>query len=281
MARKKLGELLLERRVITREQLEQALAHQRQTGYRLGTSLLALGFLTEDVLCQALAQALGLNAVTRLPGPDELDWSALHTLRARFCDTNDCFPLRVEPTSPRKTLVLAMADPLNIPAIEEIEFTANLRVQPVIAPLSKVRAAIRQHYLKQSDAGAGEIVRPGGAPIASSQPPQQAAPPRRIPTAELPMIEPEPIEEVREETTERTAVAELIRQRDLKRRQKAAQQAQLGDDLSYLLGETGGGSPTDSFEELESRFWALLRILAKKGLITREEFLKELGGEQK
>src|SRR5690606_33580315 len=137
-------------------------------------------------------------------------------------------------------------------------------------------AAIRQHYLKQSEPAAGgrmEIVRPGGAPEAARPPPL----PQRIPTAELPIIETEPAEEVREEVTERTALAELIRQRDEHRRRRASQQAQVGDDLSYLLGEVGG-TPADSFEELESRFWALLRILAKKGLITREEFMRELGG---
>ncbi|MFN7134178.1 MAG: hypothetical protein ACK4N5_19015, partial [Myxococcales bacterium] len=106
MARKRLGELLVERQLLTREQLEQALAHQRQTGYRLGTSLLALGFLTEEVLCHSLAQALGLQALSRLP--EELDWSALHTVQGRLCDANDCFPIRLEHTSPRRTLVLAM-----------------------------------------------------------------------------------------------------------------------------------------------------------------------------
>ena len=48
---------------------------------------------------------------------------------------------------------------------------------------------------------------------------------------------------------------------------------------NHLLGESG--APSDALEDLESRFWALLRILAKKGVITREEFLRELGGEQK
>ncbi len=263
MARKRLGELLLERQIIDRKQLEHALAYQRQTGHRLGTALVALGFMTELQLCEALGQALGLRAV-RMP-PEQLNWDALHTLRSRFCEANDLFPLEIEDQAPgRKRLVVAMADPLNLPAIEEMEFTTGMKVVPVIATLSGIRAAIRRHYLKQSDSQPGTmtVVRPGGG----EQVIGDAA-------EDLPTLSPDDAQEV----TERTALADLIKER-MERRRKQRASSPADDDMQYLFGMKPESSDA-ALEKLERQFWALLRIMAKKGLITRDEFLHELADE--
>ncbi|MGC4119727.1 MAG: general secretion pathway protein GspE [Myxococcales bacterium] len=311
MPRKRLGELLLERRLIAPPQLDQALAYQRQTGHRLGAALVALGFLTEAQLCEALAQALGLKSVPMPPNPKELDWDALRALKSRFCEANDLFPLSLEdgPGGARKTLTVAMADPLNIPAIEEIEFTVGVKVVPVIAPLSGIRAAIRRHYFK--DAGLPQdkmtVVRPGGVeeviddrrpPAAPTAPP--IAPPAKAPLrpppapansatprteeVELPVLTDNDLVEAPpaagQEVTERTALAELIKRRAEKNRQKktgAASGSGSGatEDLDYLFG-LKSESTAEELAKLETRFWALLRIMAKKGLLSREEFLREL-----
>lgn len=274
MARRRLGELLLARRVITQAQLDQGLTYQRQTGHRLGSALVALGFLTEQQLCAALAEAMGLRAV-RMP-PDEIDWEALQTLRGRFCEANDLFPLTIDSSNPtRKTLTVAMADPLNIPAIEEIEFTTGVKVVPVIAPLSGIRAAIRRYYFKQQAQPAARvpaqapdqmtILRPGGREDVIST---------STDDEDLPMLEDDAIKEL----TQRTELAELIREQAAQRKMKRSKVAQVEEDLSYLFGSTTS-SVNDQLEELESRFWALLRIMAKKGLITRDEFLSELAGK--
>ncbi|MGI5863921.1 MAG: hypothetical protein ACOX6T_17955 [Myxococcales bacterium] len=274
MARRRLGELLLVRRVITQAQLDQGLTYQRQTGHRLGSALVALGFLTEQQLCAALAEAMGLRAV-RMP-PDELDWEALQTLRGRFCEANDLFPLTIDSSNPaRKTLTVAMADPLNIPAIEEIEFTTGVKVVPVIAPLSGIRAAIRRYYFKQQAQPAARvpaqapdqmtILRPGGREDVIST---------STGDEDLPMLEDDAIKEL----TQRTELAELIREQAAQRKMKRSKVTQVEEDLSYLFGSKPS-SVNDQLEELESRFWALLRIMAKKGLITRDEFLSELAGK--
>jgi hypothetical protein len=277
MARKRLGELLLEHGIISRDQLEKGLNYQRQTGHRLGTALVALGFLTEEQLCAALGKALGIKAVRMPPRPDQVDWAAVQVLRARFCEANDLFPISLDASNPtRKSVIIAMADPLNIPAIEEIEFTTGMKVVPVIAPLSGVRAAIRRYYLKQNPdvavpgTGASDrmtIIRAGGVEdvVSTSSRPQRLV--ARPPEEDLPLVEAEPVREV----TERTALADLIQDRvERNRRKRSSVEA----DLDYLFGvpDTTG----DSLQKLESRFWALLRIMAKKGLITRDEFLREL-----
>lgn len=307
MARKRLGELLLERRIIAPPQLDQALAYQRQTGHRLGAALVALGFVSESQLCDVLAQALGMKAVAMPPA--EIDWTALHSLRSRFCEANDLFPLSIDTANPaRKAIVVAMADPLNIPAIEEIEFTTGMKVVAVIAPLSGIRSAIRRYYLKEQPGtgnrmtvvhqGGQEVVaehpttpvqiptgaqaRPPPAPRAPSRPPAPppTAPMRRRTRSdeEMPVLQGAEVVEV----TERTALADLIRERAEKRRKKkptSPEQPSVDDDLNYLFGMKAE-SPDDEIAKLETKFWALLRIMAKKGLITREEFLRELTDQE-
>lgn len=300
MPRKRLGELLLERKLITPPQLDQALAYQRQTGHRLGAALVALGSLSEGALCEALAQALGLEAVVMPPQPSTIDWDALRALRSRFCEANDLFPVSLlEETPGRRVLRVAMADPLNIPAIEEMEFTVGVKVVPLIAPLSGIRAAIRKHYFK--DLGSHQdqmtLVRPGGVEqvveTAPPSPPPGARPappvlqrvaakpaprpeePPLLPDAELVEVPAEPPQEV----TERTALAELIKARAEKNRKKRAAEGRgAAGDLDYLFG-VRSEDPTAELAKLETRFWALLRIMAKKGLISREEFLREIADQ--
>jgi len=282
MARKRLGELLLERRAITPAQLEQALAYQRQTGHRLGAALVSLGALSEQQLCVALASAMGLKPVV-VP-PDELDWEALHSLQGRFCEANDLFPISLDSSNPlRRVLTLAMADPLNIPAIEEIEFTSGMKVVPTIAPLSSIRSAIRRYYFKESPKV--ETLPSGREQVPAKMTIQRGVreevvhtAAHRNPVDELPMLAPDAVREV----TQRTDLAELIsEQAELARRKRANRSAAsaVEDDLSFLMG-TQPKTVEEQLQNLESRFWALLRIMAKKGLISREEYLKELAEKE-
>lgn len=279
MARKRLGELLLERKVITPAQLDQALNYQRQTGHRLGAALVALGSLSEQQLCLALATAMGLKAVAMPPAA--VDQAALNSLQGRFCEANDLFPVSLDASNPgRRVLSVAMADPLNIPAVEEIEFTTGLKVVAMIASLSGIRASIRRYYFKDEAKGAAApgpdrspekmtIMRGVGREEVVS-----TAARRPNPFDELPLLAPDAVREV----TQRTDLAELIaEQAELARRKRANRSTAtaVDDDLSFLFG-TQPKSVQEELEKLESRFWALLRIMAKKGLITREEYIKEL-----
>ena len=271
MARKRLGELLLESGVISAQQLQDGLDQHRQTRQRLGLTLIDKGFLTEDQLAAALSQALGLPSVDLRSAA--VDWSAVHMLRARFCEQHDLFPYGLDQTKGRKQLVVAMADPLNMPAIEEIEFTTGLKVTQRLAPLSQVRAAILRYYHKvtATDPDKMEIVQRGGASL--------RAPPSPPPDEDEVIVG----EEVPQaEITQRTALSDLIKKREAQRLEARAGKKKkggavagtaLGNDLDYLFGLTG---PGDEVEQLERKFWALMRIMARKGLLTSEEFQKEL-----
>ncbi len=271
MARKRIGELLLERGVITQKQLEEGLAHHRQTRQRLGVALIQKGFVTEEQLAKVLSAALGIPEVNlKAVTPD---WSAVHLLRARFCESNDLFPYQLENQRGRKQVLVAMSDPLNLPAIEEIEFTTGLKVLPRIAPLSQIRAAILRYYHKvqpAEDVSDGKMVlvaRGGGARIVDT-----TASGRETQDEEVIVGEEVPPQEV----TERTALADLIKKREQQRAQRRASAKSglegVAKDLAYLFG---AGEESD-IEKLERKFWALMRLMARKGLITKEEFLEEL-----
>jgi len=292
MARKRIGELLLEQRAISVAQLEAGLAAHRKSGQRLGATLIAQGAITEATLAGALSQALGLPLVDLAATPPE--WAAVHMLRARFCEQHDLFPIALENTGGRKQLVVAMSDPLNVTAVEEIEFTTGLKVSPRVAPLSTVRGAILRYYHKvpvaaPSAARPPTPDRPAARPVKAAPPvaPRPAAPPPEEDDEEVIIGEELPPGEM----TQRTSLAELIREREEQHKQKRGQgggakpkpqppgNGGVLDDLNYLFGQAR--EDPDRVEELERKFWALMRIMARKGLLTNEEFARELDEEDK
>jgi hypothetical protein len=286
MARKRIGEVLLEYGAITAEQLEAGLKAQRQTQQRLGATLVSQGAITETMLVQALSAALGIPVVELAAITP--DWAAVHLLRARFCEQHEVFPFALESLGGRRHLVVAMADPLNQSAVEEIEFTTGLKASPRVAALSAVRAAVLRYYHKVTPGSAPGASRP--APPARPEAARGAAP---RPAASAPATQARaPSQEVDEEVivgeelppgeaTARTSLEELIRQRETQRRQRRSQsearpRASGGvlDDLDYLFGDLR--EEPDRVEELERKFWALMRVMARKGLLTNEEFRREL-----
>jgi len=277
MARKRIGETLLERGAITPEQLEAALVAQRQSPQqRVGAVLVSQGAITEPMLVQALSEALGTPVVDLASTP--ADWAAVHMVRARFCEQHELFPYALENVGGRRHLVVAMADPLNQTALDELEFTTVLKVSPRVAVLSAVRAAILRYYHK---------VTPSPAPSASKPPTLPPRLPRTRPAAparaaqdddeevligeELPAVD----------KADGSSLAELIRKREAEQRQKRGTEAKsragdsgVMDDLDYLFG--GLREEPDRVEQLERKFWALMRIMARKGLLSNEEFTREL-----
>ncbi|WP_224362412.1 GspE/PulE/PilB domain-containing protein [Hyalangium versicolor] len=294
MARKRIGEILLERGAITTAQLEAGLKAQRQTQQRLGTTLVSQGAITEPMLVQALSEALEIPVVNLLTATP--DWAAVHMVRARFCEKHEMFPYALESVGGKRQLVVAMADPLNQSAVEEIEFTTGLKASPRVAALSAVRAAIMRYYHKVTPGAPAGASRPAAASArpatirgATQRPAAPASTPPRPPEDD---DDEEVIvgEEVGPgENTARTSLAELIRKREQQQRQKrgkgegkgrAAGSKAVMDDLADLFGELR--EEPDRVEELERKFWALMRIMARKGLLSKEEFTRELdGGDEK
>jgi hypothetical protein len=271
MSRKRIGELLVERRAITQAQLDAGLAAQKRTRARLGVTLIQQGIITEVQLAQVLGQSLGLATVDLTQV--QVDWSAVHMLRARFCESHELFPFAIEGKgTPAKKLMVALSDPLNHGAMEEIEFTTGLKVAPYVSTHSQIRAAILRYYHKVSDAEAlaraPVTVSTGSVRLepAEDEPPMVVGEEIISASNPLPPGTPDP------------ALEKFIRERQSQAQAKKKAGGGVAKDLDFLFG--GGGAEEDGVEKLERRFWALMRIMARKGLITREEFLKEVDGEE-
>lgn len=250
MARKRIGELLLERGAITKDQLESGLGAQKRTRQRLGVTLIQQGVLSEISLAQVLAQSLSLATVDL--SQVQVDWSAVHMLRTRFCETHELFPFAIDGKgTPHKRLLVAMSDPLNQPATDEIEFTTGLQVTAYVSTHSQVRAAILRYYHKASPAEAAARARPvvvAPAPVEEDDAPMIMG--EEIVSAHNVMPEPAAPKKKGDSVTK---------------------------DLDFLFGERADDE--SEVEKLERRFWALLRIMQRKGLISRDEFLAELDRE--
>jgi type IV pilus assembly protein PilB len=140
-----LGELLVEAQVISREALDHVLAAQKQDGRRLGTLLVELGLVTETQVTQILSQQLSIPWVSLY----HIDFSRqLLNLVPRELVEKYClvpiFVRRVRGVG--ETLYVAMDDPSDERAREEVSHYAGLPVRAMIAPPSDIREAIRVYY---------------------------------------------------------------------------------------------------------------------------------------
>ncbi len=138
--RKKIGELLVEGKVITQTQLTSALAHQRQWGGRLGSALIEKGFLTEDVLAKFLSFQLNFPSVslTKI----QIQQEVLARVPRDMQEKHLCVPIAVMKEGRTNSLILAIADPTDVRAIDEIGFATGLKVKPVIATESALKKVL-------------------------------------------------------------------------------------------------------------------------------------------
>lgn len=263
MARKKLGEILLERGLIDEIQLTSALAYQRQWGHRLGVALVAKGFISEGLLTKVLSESLGVPMV---------DLSSLHIspevlrmIPVSVCETHALLPIHLKQDKTRRILAVAMSDPLNVTAIEEIEFTTNASVRPVMAQISSINQAIRRYY--------------HGEQVQISPLQLKASPGTKSDSPETMTLMRDGGEEEIIELRAEDAIVEKPHQTQAADPGSSA--LHLATDLDNarrlaLQGSQVSQNDLERIDALERKFWALMRILAKRGLVSKDEFLHEL-----
>ena len=137
---KQLGDILLEGGHVTPEQLAGAVEEQRRLGRSLGRVLVDLGVLTEGQLVAALATQIGLRFVDLSDYP--VDGSAVSRVPDMVCRRHNALPISYEDGR----LVVAMADPANVFAVDDIRSMTGLEVKPVVATKSDVIAAINRYH---------------------------------------------------------------------------------------------------------------------------------------
>ena len=137
----KLGELLVRAGILDETKLNAALAEQKRWGGRLGKLLVDMGFVTEDLIVKALSKQLGIARASfrnvNVP-PD-----VMLKVDVAFARTNGMCPEHFDPSS--KTLTVAMVDPTNVAAIDELAFKTGYKIQTTIAGESQLNDGIDQY----------------------------------------------------------------------------------------------------------------------------------------
>src|SRR5213593_1832595 len=137
---RRLGDLLVAEGLITEAQLRQALAEQKGKTEKLGSILARLGFITEEQLIGFLSRQYGIPSIT-LSNID-VDAETLRLVPAPIARKYEVLPVK----RIGGTLTLAMADPTNVFALDDVAFMTSLQILPVVAPQAAIRKAIDKHY---------------------------------------------------------------------------------------------------------------------------------------
>ena len=140
MAVKKIGELLVESGLITEGQLHESLQASKEGRQRLGAVIVHKGYATEMDIAQTLAFQLGIPFVDISKA--QVDPEAVGLVPERLAKQHVLMPL----THEHRVLRVAMADPLNLRAIDDLRFSTEMEIQPSVATLSDIDAAINTHY---------------------------------------------------------------------------------------------------------------------------------------
>jgi type IV pilus assembly protein PilB len=184
---KRIGELLVEAGVLSQQQLEQALFAQRKDGRKLGQLLIELGFASEEQLTQTLSRQLSVPWVSLYHV--DFSRSLLNLVPHAVAEKYSLVPIFVRRVRNQgDTLYVAMEDPTNDAALDEVTKASSLPVKPMIACPSDIRAAIRVYYLGESASAppAAPSVAVVAQPIAKpAVPPVQASKQVRSPPANV------------------------------------------------------------------------------------------------
>ncbi len=141
----RLGDLLVKEKVITPEQLEQALKVQKDSGSRLGSVLVKLGFLSDEDVTNFLSRQYGVPAINL--AYFEIDPSVVKLIPQETAKRYQILPLSRVGAS----LTIAMVDPTNVFAMDDIKFMTGFNIEPVVASESAIMEGIEKAYGQAQD----------------------------------------------------------------------------------------------------------------------------------
>jgi type IV pilus assembly protein PilB len=161
----RIGELLLKEKRITPEQLQEALNYQRQNGGKLGFNLIKLGYVKDEEIIALLSKQYGVPSIALTQF--EIDPAVVKLVPAETAQKYQIVPL----SRAGATLTIAMTDPTNVFAMDDIKFMTGYNVEPVVASETAVTDAIIKYYGKGAivsagnGAGAGKQDAPGASAL--------------------------------------------------------------------------------------------------------------------
>src|SRR5512133_3207910 len=136
----RLGDLLVKEKVITPEQLDQALKVQKESGTRLGSILVKLGFLSDEDVTNFLSRQYGVPAINLTFF--EIDGTVVKLIPYDTAKRYQILPLSRVGSS----LTIAMVDPTNVFAMDDIKFMTGFNIEPVVASESSILEGIEKAY---------------------------------------------------------------------------------------------------------------------------------------
>ena len=143
---RRLGDLLVADGLLTQEQLHKALGEQKGSTEKLGSILIRLGFINEEQLIGFLSRQYGVPSITL--SQLDIDPEVLKLVPAAIAKKYEVLPVRRMGNS----LALAMADPTNVFALDDISFMTNLQVLPLVASQTAIKKAIDRNYESKTEA---------------------------------------------------------------------------------------------------------------------------------
>src|SRR6184192_4266395 len=143
---RRLGDLLVADGLLGQEQLQKSLVEQKGSTEKLGSILIRLGFINEEQLIGFLSRQYGVPSITL--SQLEIDLEVLKLVPAAIAKKYEVLPVRRMGNS----LALAMADPTNVFALDDISFMTNLQVLPLVASQTAIKKAIDRHYESKTEA---------------------------------------------------------------------------------------------------------------------------------
>src|SRR5438132_4346666 len=138
----RLGELLVRENLISLQQLQKAQEAQRKTGGRLGMSLIKQGILSAEQLTNFLARQYGVPAINL--GDFEVDPEVIKLIPVEVAKKHQVVPVNRAGSS----LIVAMSDPSNIPAIDDLKFLTGYNIEVVVASEVQIEEAVARYYEK-------------------------------------------------------------------------------------------------------------------------------------
>jgi len=141
--KKRIGDILLEEQIITQEQLEEALATAKDEKKKIGEAVVELGYATEQSIAEALSSQLGFEYVnlTSVTIPENV----LSLIGENVLRRHVMIPYAFNPNNMNQVLV-AMADPMDMTAIDDFNIVTNLQVVPAVATSNDIFLALDRYY---------------------------------------------------------------------------------------------------------------------------------------
>ncbi len=141
----RIGELLVREKMLSLQQLQHAQEEAKRSGKRLGVALSKLGYVQDQELTQFVARQYSLPAINL--ADVEIDATVLKLIPREIAEKHQVIPVRRQGS----TLIVAMADPSNIYAIDELKFLTQYNIDPVVASDTAIESALSKYYDKGPD----------------------------------------------------------------------------------------------------------------------------------